>query len=255
MGGAVADWAQRLMTNSALRLRWVEGLAVVFGVLGAALLAERACEALLRRARRRSRELARQSGWRRVAAIIGDIGLVWAPLLAFAAAGYGSLAALLTFGAVEPAARAATLAVLGARLVTGVVIAAAAAALAPSPGAAGLDEETANYWLIWVSRLTRLAAYGYFALAFALAVGANPAAVDLLTRLTGLAFVSLLVMLVLQNRAAVAGALRGRDPADPHRILPQMRAGAARSGPGSRSPTFWPAMVSGHRPRPGRSSS
>ena len=227
---ALPEWARRLASDPALRLRWIEGLAVVFGVIALALMVERACEALLR-APRRSYGAARR-GAGRLASFLVEIALRWAPLLAFAATGYGLLAAWMALRESEPAARAATLSIIDAHTLANAVIAMAAAALAPAPGVAGiarLDEETANYWLVWISRLTRLAAYAYFALAFAVGMEADPAAVALLAQLAGLAFVGLLVMLVLQNRAAVARALRGRDPRDPQRILPRIRMRVAEN--------------------------
>ncbi len=226
----LSEWARRLAADSALRLEWAEGVAVVLGVFALALLAEGVCETLLRPARLRSRAGARRPTWRRVAGLAGDIALRWAPLLVFAAVGYGSLAALTNF--VEPAASAATLALLEAWLVSRTVIGAAAATLTPSPGVVGvlgLDEESANYWLVWVTRLTRLAAYGYFALAFVLQAGVDPAAIELLTKLAALAFASLIVMLVLQNRATVARALLGGDRADRRRIMPRVRARVAQT--------------------------
>ncbi len=227
----LSEWARRLTADSALRLEWAEGVAVVLGVFALALLAEGVCEALMRPARRRSRAGGRRPTWRRVAGLARDIVLRWAPLLVFAAVGYGSLAAVTDFGYVETVASAATLALLEAWLVSRTIIGAAAAALAPSPGVAGvlgLDEESANYWLVWVSRLTRLAAYSYFALAFVLEAGVDPAAAELLTKVAALAFVSLIIMLVLQNRATVARALLSGDRVDGRRIMPRVRARIAQ---------------------------
>jgi small-conductance mechanosensitive channel len=218
---ALADWARRLATDPLLQLRWGQSLAVIFAAVGLALLAERVCKALTRRVRRRPP--AERPVWR-VVAFAREIALRWAPPAAFASAGYATLAAVVTFWTVEPAARAAAVAILNAHVLAGAVIGAAGAALTPSvAGVAGRAEETASYWQVWIGRLTRLAVYGYFAFTFALDVGVDPALVRLLARVGGLAIVSLLVMLILQNRAAVARALRGGEMSDRQRILPRIR--------------------------------
>ena len=224
-GSALSELARRLTTDRALQLQFAEGLAALFGILVMAVTAERLSVALLGRARERSHASA-PNGFGRVVAFVREIVLRWTPLLAFAAVGYGALVALTAYGVVQPAARAAAIAVLSAHVFAGAIVAVAGASLAPSPGAPGiapLDEETANYWLIWIGRLTRLTVYGYFAYAFALDVGADPDAVQLVARLAGLALTGLLVMLALQNRAPVARALAGPESGPARRMVSRIR--------------------------------
>jgi small conductance mechanosensitive channel len=72
-----------------------------------------------------------------------------------------------------------------------------------------MRDETAGYWFVWLHRLLGLAVYGWAFAAVALMVGLSPAAYDILVRALGFVLAALLVVLIFQNRAAMAGWIRG----------------------------------------------
>ncbi len=205
-------WAAQAAADPALRRLWAKGLAIVLGVLGAALLARHAAGAALKGPSRRLHNATRGPIWMRVLGLAGAILLGWLPVLALLGAGYAALAATQAAGGPPPAARALILAALNASALAPAIGTVAEALLAPDARGAPLlplREETADYWLIWCRRLTRFAVYGWFALGFALDAGLNVAAYAILLKTFGLALTGLLIMLVLQNRAAVAHAFHG----------------------------------------------
>ena len=72
-----------------------------------------------------------------------------------------------------------------------------------------LGDETANYLFVWVKRPANLAIYGFLILHAWHLLGLHPAANNALLKVLGLAVALLLVMLILQNRTAVAVWVRG----------------------------------------------
>lgn len=227
----LAAWGHRVAQDPALRLAWIKGLATLIGVIGLAFLAERGVDAALAASRRRLRATAALPFWMRALGVLGEILLRWVPLLAFLVAGYALLALALAMGGSEEAARAAVLAILEARVLARAIVIVVAAVLAPQTRDAGLlhlDEETANYWLIWLTRLVYFAVYSSYALDFARQVGLSAAADDFIVKILGLAFAGLLIMLLLQNRAVVAHAIAGRKPGHDASALGRVRGGLAQ---------------------------
>jgi small conductance mechanosensitive channel len=72
-----------------------------------------------------------------------------------------------------------------------------------------LSEETAAYEYLWIRRLAAVAIYGFCLIEAGQLIGLPRSVHDVAQRLVGLVLAALLVMLVLQNRAAVARWLRG----------------------------------------------
>jgi len=84
-----------------------------------------------------------------------------------------------------------------------------------------LGEAMADYWLVWIQRLSRFGIYGWFALVFVQETELNEAADAVLQKAFGLAITGLVIMVILQNRAAVARMIygpAGRDAAGGSRL-------------------------------------
>ncbi|MEX2617140.1 MAG: mechanosensitive ion channel domain-containing protein [Alphaproteobacteria bacterium] len=130
------------------------------------------------------------------------------PVAGFAAAGLG---ALTVFGP-DGNGRIATVALIHANVIVGVVLALARMFLAPFYTGLRLfplQDETAHYIYVWIKRLAILSVYGYFTIQAAMLLGLPQPAYNVLLKLLGLAVSLLLIMVVLQNRRDVADGIRG----------------------------------------------
>lgn len=78
-----------------------------------------------------------------------------------------------------------------------------------------MSGETAQYLLIWISRLSGVVLFGAFALHAAVLAGLPPQSHALLIKLLGLLVAAMTAVLVLQNRQAVAAWLRQDTAAPP----------------------------------------
>jgi small conductance mechanosensitive channel len=205
-------WAKQIATDPELRLLWARGAGMVLAMLGAALLAGRGARAALKKPLRRLHEAARGPVWLRVVGFGGALLLGWVPALVLLAIGYAALAVAQAAGGIPAPARELVLAVLNACALLQTISAVAEALLIPAGVGSHflpLGEETADYWLVWSRRLTRLVVYGWFALTFAFDAGMNSAVYDVLLKAFGLVLTGLLIMLILQNRVAVARVIHG----------------------------------------------
>jgi small conductance mechanosensitive channel len=81
------------------------------------------------------------------------------------------------------------------------------------------SDETANYIVIWVLRLGAVVAYGYFLGDTLRALGVQPAVLDFFYGLFGLLVTGLVVILILQNRQAVAAFLSTPSPSGRQPVL------------------------------------
>jgi small conductance mechanosensitive channel len=214
----MTDWLGAETGDADRRAVWLTAFAKVVLVLGAAFLVG----GLARRALATpSRALFGRWGddlITRVLVVIGRALVGFLPTVAFAAVAYGILAVI------DPRdeTRVVALALVNATIVVQLVIALSGAVLAPlATGARPLpvSDETAAYLHVWVRRLARVAAYGGFASEALLLLGVPPVGAGLMLRITGLVFVVLTFMLILQNRAAVADYLRGDGEGDGGRVL------------------------------------
>ena len=202
------DWGRRIASDPVLRLLWIRGGGLALAVLALALLAGHGLQRLLRRPLRRLRGSAGRVLWLRLSSLIGALLLGWLPAVGLLSCGYAALAIIQATGGLPEPARDFVLAVLNATALVRAVGSAAETLL--TPGAVlPLGEETADYWLIWSLRLIRLVVYGWFALGFVFDAGMNGAAHAVLLKAFGLALTGLLIMLILQNRAALAQVIHG----------------------------------------------
>jgi len=132
------------------------------------------------------------------------------PVAAFAAAAYGLLPLL------EPRAgtQLVALTLVNAIILVRVILALAKLILvpgAPSLRLLPLDNESVQYLYIWIRRLVVIGVYGFFILEAALLLGLPDGLYTFFLKLLGFVISILTIILVLQNRAEVAGWLRGES--------------------------------------------
>jgi small conductance mechanosensitive channel len=133
------------------------------------------------------------------------LGLV--PIIAFVGAAYLALALVHP----DRVTRLVTLAVIHANVVARAILAVARLALAQrdtSYRVLQLSEETAAYDYVWIRRLATVAIYGFCLIQAGQLIGLPPAVYNVALRLLGLVLATLLIVLALQNRTAVADWLR-----------------------------------------------
>jgi moderate conductance mechanosensitive channel len=129
------------------------------------------------------------------------------PLAAFG----GAALAVASLAEPDQATRLAALALINAKLATGVISVAALFILAPYAHKLRflpITDETAQYVSIWCGRIAYVAVYGYFLLAAMRALGLSAGIHAFLLNLLGLAVAILLIILILQNRDAVSQHIR-----------------------------------------------
>jgi small conductance mechanosensitive channel len=199
-------WLQAELGDERNRRRLIEIFATVIGVLLAGWLAEYAAKSLLAKARRwvETRHIAGR--WARLpyAALFALLQAI--PVLAFAAVAFGTL----TLSEPSRTARLVALALINANLIARAVMLAVGVLLVPQAAALRplrLSDETAAYLHVWARRIANLAVYGYFIAEAALLVGVPRRGHRFLLDLLGVTVGLLAVVLILQNRSAVAEAI------------------------------------------------
>jgi len=209
----LAVWGESVVTEPSLRLSFLEGAALVLAVLALALAARFILALLAARLARRLVPTALGPIWARLVkgALLILLGVL--PIVAFLAVGYAALSIGAAFPGMAAAGKLLALDLLNAIAIVLAVQAVAGALLRPAADGTRLlplDEEGADYWLVWIGRLARLLVYGGFAASYARQIGLPRPEYEIVIRLIGLLFLGLVLMLVLQNRKPVAGLIRGR---------------------------------------------
>ncbi|GIK97354.1 MAG: mechanosensitive ion channel protein MscS [Alphaproteobacteria bacterium] len=207
--GLIAD-----ARDPAVRQKWLEIAGKLVLVLGSGFLARWVVGRLLRRPSRGLEARRHDAAWVKALMLVVRGLLELLPVAAFAAAAYG----VLPLTEPRPATRLVVLAFVNANIIVQVVRAVAAMMLAPHAPAMRLprmSDETAHYVFIWVIRLAAISVYGYFTVQAALLLGFPPPAYAMLLRALGLFVAGMIVVLILQNRVAVADRLRGRPRTTP----------------------------------------
>ncbi len=195
--------------HSENRSKWIGILGRLVLVLAAGFVVEWLARMALRRPRIAIEARADDDFWLTIILLLARTVLDLSPIALFGAAAYGGLT---LFGPEHAGARLAAITLINASVLARSVIAAARMLLAPKVMELRLfplGDETANYLFIWVKRLANLAIYGFFILHASHLLGLNPAANNSLLKVLGLAIGLLLIMLILQNRMAVATWIRG----------------------------------------------
>ncbi|WP_459852402.1 mechanosensitive ion channel domain-containing protein [Dongia sp. agr-C8] len=222
---AIADMPQRaraasvLLTDPQRRAYWMDVVIDLVGVLATAFIAAWAARRLLIGVHGR---LARQRPERWLTRLL-FLPLIFVlevlPTLAFAVA---SSVALPVFQP-NPDATRITSAIVFAQLatmLTAVVSSTLLAARAPGLRLFRISDETAVYAQVWVRRLSVVAFYGYAITQLAEVIGVDPALREVIARFWGLLLAAMTLIVVLQNRAAVAQRIAGGPLVDPPNPAP-----------------------------------
>lgn len=207
---ALADWLSEQASNPAKRSAWL----TVFWKLAAILVAGMFARGVAARTLLRPRaalEAKKPAGYvGRSAYAAGHALLDVVPVAAFAAGAYIFMSVLEA----GPRTRLVTVAAVNAVIATETIMAFVRAALAPrwpSLRPVPVSDETAHYAYIWTRRLAVITVFGYFISQAAALIGMPSAGVGFLLKVIGLVVATLLVILTMQNRAAVAAWLIGSD--------------------------------------------
>lgn len=213
----ISRWFNHQVSDPAAIERWKAVLFHLAAALAAGWIAEWMGRALLRRARRRVAPYSGEGVVMRV--IMATLGFLMdlLPLLAFAAGAYGTLTLL---GAVAEA-RVVALTIANAYLACRATITLAEWALIPPQGVRHryrLEDETAHYLFIWVRRFVLIITIGYFTAEALLTLGLPRGGYAALLKALGLVVWAMIVLLILQNRAAVSGLIAGKATEEPGRL-------------------------------------
>jgi moderate conductance mechanosensitive channel len=204
----IVDWAQRQATVPENRDLWLRVLWKVLAVLFAGFIAEWVIRRLLARTRLAIEGQERDSLLVRLPFLLARTVVDVLPIAAFAAIAY------LVMPLLEPTevTRLVTISLVNASVIARAVMAVARMFFVPRATnlrIVKIGDETANYIVLWIRRITNIAVYGYFLAEAALLLGLPQGGYVALTKIIGLLLALLLVILVLQNRVSAATAIRG----------------------------------------------
>lgn len=222
-------WLNQQIADPAKRDAWSLLALHLAGIIGGGYAARFAMIWLLSRPRRALDARTPGSLATKLLLLLVRLVIDLLPMASFALAGFG----LLSATEAPRAVRLASLTILNASLIVQAVLAVSRVLLSPNAvnlRLARVGDETAQYLLIWIRRVTIVGVYGYFAgeAMRVLGLPATPHAAWL--KLVGLLVTSMLIVLILQNRGTVAQALRGRPepgPGDRDDALRALLAGEA----------------------------
>ncbi len=224
----VSRWVDSF-ADPAMRQRWkTKGLHLLV-VLGSGFVAAFVVGWIIRRLRGRHGEQARQrSLMLRILHLMGRFIVDMLPVVVFAGITY----TLLTIFDVGRDMRLIAIALINASIVSRLVLAVSSFLFAPNAPHLRLwriGDETTHYLHQWVQRLTFIAVYGFFGLQIGLLMGLQGEIYHILLRLLGLAVLGLLLVLIAQNREAVASAIAGKrqDGEEPISPMSSLRRGLA----------------------------
>ena len=206
----LADWVTNQVSLPENRVIWFHAVWKIFFLFLSALLVEWVVRRLLSRARMAVEGSERDSVILRLPFLVARTFIDVVPIAAFAATAY----LILTFLDPTETTRLLALALVNASVIARAVMAITRMIFVPT--AAGLrvltiDNENANYIVLWVRRFTNVGVYGYFLAEVALLLGIPLSGYLALVNTIGFLIVVLAVIFVLQIRQTVAGWVAGRE--------------------------------------------
>lgn len=210
-------WVKEQIKDPEARQGWTEVITKLAMVLGISFVAQWLARWLLSMPRRAIEAKPIDSWLTRTGYLVAMTLLDLVPLAVFAGTAYG----LLPLTEPRPVTRLVALAVINANLIGQGIVVVARLLLAPTAPSLRLfrmADETSNYLFIWSRRFAYFIVYGYFGLEAARLLGLPPGAHTMLLKLLGLIVTLLLIVLILQNRASVAGWIRGKPSSGDNEI-------------------------------------
>jgi small conductance mechanosensitive channel len=205
-----ANWVSESANDPDARQRGLENIVKIAVILAAGILVHILVTLVLVRPRRAIEQRVYTSIWSRGLFAILRFAIDFLPL----AAGMGVAIATAGFIEPRPVTRLIALAFVNAMVASEALMMATRLVLQPHTSnlrLLRLNDETAHYLYIWISRIGYVALYGYFLLEAALLMGLSRSAYSALGNVLGAVIAMLLVIFVLQNRDNVALAIRGRE--------------------------------------------
>lgn len=207
---SIFDWVEKQATVTENRDHWLRVLSKILAVLVAGFIAEWIMRRLLARTRSAIEGQERDSLLLRMPFLIARTVIDIMPIAAFAAVAY------LVMPLLEPTevTRLVTISLVNASVIARAVMAAARMFFVPRATnlrIVKIGDETANYIVLWIRRITNVAVYGYFFAEAALLLGLPEGGYVALTKIIGLLLALLLIILVLQNRQSTANWIRGAE--------------------------------------------
>jgi small conductance mechanosensitive channel len=201
-------WATAQLTDATVRARWGDTLGRLLAMLAAGIVADQVLARLLRRAESVTVPRAGVGLLGRLPLGLARALMRLVPVAGFIGASYGMLSFLALLGNPRIAGLmmgAAYASVRVTMVFTRMLVAPRTASLRLIP----VDDETAEYLVIWVRRLAGVGVFGTFAAEAARLLGLPRGGHLFLLKGLGLAITTMLVIFILQNRGAVARFLRG----------------------------------------------
>jgi small-conductance mechanosensitive channel len=211
---AVFAAVQRLAFDPLVRDRIFNILWKALVVLAAGIAVERTLVMIFRPARRRIAAAAEgvERYPQRVGLSLARFAIDLIPVIAFAAVSYAVITAIERWPSQRLILIVANNAYLAARLARAIGRAAFAPEV-PQLRLIPMADETAAYCQVWLQRLTVWVVTGYAVAEAMLIFGLGQAAHDGLVKVVELVLMLFLVLIVLQNRAAVAALIRAPEGA------------------------------------------
>lgn len=204
----LVDWAGAQLSDSAARIRWGDTLWKLAALMVAGIAADHVLGWFLRRPERLMALGQTIPSLMRVPLGFARALMRLVPVAGFTAAAYG----VLSLFALSGNTRIAALMVVTAYASVRVLMVLARFVFAPRTPLLRLlpvGDETAEYLVIWVRRLSGVGVFGYFATEAARLLGLPKGGHLFVMKSLGLAITTMLVIFILQNRQAVAVWLRG----------------------------------------------
>jgi moderate conductance mechanosensitive channel len=217
--GNLLSWLEVQGSDPRLRAMWLEIGKDLALSLGAGALAAYMVGFAVRSGRRRLAARAGHPMFRRVRFAATRLVLELLPPIAFGVVGL----AVASWASPLPTARLALLAMINAAVISMAGAVLARCLLSPmQPGLRllPLSDLTAAYLYIWSRRFIVVGVWGYVSLQTALLLGVPPSSYLVGIKVLGFVVTAMLVILVLQNREAMADWIRGRPVEGGRRIVP-----------------------------------
>ncbi|MGE5515356.1 MAG: mechanosensitive ion channel domain-containing protein [Bacteroidota bacterium] len=206
-------WTGQQLADPALRNRWADTGWRLLALMTAGIVADQLLAWLLRRSERLTVPRDGAPILVRLPLALARAAIRTLPVAGAAAAAYGVLTLLGLTGNTRVAGVMVVTAYASVRLLM------VLARLLAAPRTAALrllpvDDETAEYLVIWSRRLAGIGVFGTLAVEAARLLGLPRGAATFSLKALGLAITTMLVIFILQNRHAVARALRGNALAE-----------------------------------------
>lgn len=219
---AVVEMLWHRLSDPEVRLAWIKALINVSLALGSAYLGFLLTTKLLRRVHRLLRRARDATVSQKVLASIACFLVDLLPLTVFAFVAHLVLG-LMGGGRDE---KLVTLAWIYASVLGGLLLALARLVLQPESGDMRLlriNDESAQYGMIWTRRIGYIAIYGYFGLQVGLLLDLANVVYNAALHLLGLLVSVLCVVVIAQNRVAVAAFIMGSAPQTDTRVEMSLR--------------------------------